>query len=169
MATEFWRKIPGFPNYSISNIGRVRDDYQNRLVAVSRQQDGHLKISMWSEDGCRYTRSVALMVAEAFVECPDELSDHVILLDGKFNNVAATNMAWRPRWFAWKYTRQLQGRIVIPYQNLAVYNCTNRRRYPSIVACGKREGLLFEDIWSSVNTGRSVYPQHYVFRITQRV
>lgn len=170
MPKEIWSPIPEFPNYSVSNLGRILNERLDRLMALSQSNYGHAKVALLHEDTRqRFTRSVALLVADAFIEPPDELSDSVILLDGDLEHVAAVNLAWRPRWFAWKYARQLRRPTSRYYENLAVYNVVNRRRYPSIEAAGMREGLLFEDIWYSTYTGHPVYPQRFVFRVTERV
>lgn len=170
MAKEIWSPIPDFSSYAISNIGRVYNQVRERFIPTSQTQHGHVKVSIQSDYGQRHTLSVALLVANAFVERPDNpFCDHVLLMDGKLENVAAANLAWRPEGFCWKYRQQLATPQYRQYENLAVYNVTNRRRYPSIVACGKREGLLFEDIWNSCNTGYGVFPFWHVFRITERV
>lgn len=167
LSGESWRFIPDFPAYSISTTGRVRNDRTGRLVATSVSNFGHVKISLLGVDG-RRTMSVALLVAQAFVAPPDELCDNVILKDGNLQNVDYRNLELRPRWFAWKYARQVRcpplSRYLIP-----VYNFTIGQRYPSIVACGMEHGLLFLDIWRSANIGVRVYPYKWQFEFAERV
>jgi len=168
MVNEVWRPIHGFPAYSISSLGRLCYINTGRIMATSRTSFGHAKISIIDSEKCRRTMSVALLVAEEFVEPPDELSDNVILLDGDLQNVEASNLALRPRWFAWKYARQLR----IDNSNfrlIPIYNVSLGRFYPSIFDCGTEHGLLFSDILRSANTGAGVYPYGWRFEFPENM
>lgn len=170
MLKEKWRQIDEFPTYSVSNLGRVHDDENNQEVFTSPNQYGHVRVNLWLPDrSARRTRSVALLVATAFIEPPDFLSDHVILLDGDLQHVSSENLAWRPRWFAWKYSRQLRIPQPLHYHNLKVRNVTLLKNYSSVIEAGMTEGLLFRDIWRSTYTEAAIYPQQYVFIIIERV
>lgn len=175
MIREEWRRIYEFPQYSISNYGRVRDEHRDRLMATSpngfaKYNRGHLKISLLDRaTGVRYTRSIALLVAQNFVPAPDALSDAVIRLDGKEENVVAWNLAWRPHWFAWQYSHQLREDQPLAFTNLHVQNMDQGFVYKSIIEAGKSEGLLFHDLWRSVNTGARIYPHRCVYQVVERV
>ncbi len=177
MIREVWKSIPGFPNYNISNLGNVYNIREQKIMRTSVNNFGHVKISLQTfvtdEEGNvikeRFTRSVATMVAEAFVEAPNWMCDRVIILDGEFSNVIAINLAWRPRWYAWQYTRQLKVPQPVHYHNLAVHNITTDYYYNNIIEAGMLEGLLFEDIWRSTYTGVNLFPHGFVFEIVERV
>lgn len=169
MVEEVWADIPEFPKYQVSSLGRIFNTQRNILMSVSVTNHGHPKITLADEDGERHTRSVALLVADAFVPGRDEPFDQVILLDGNLNNVQASNMAWRPRWFAWKYTRQLRCEQPRHFHNLPVLDVTTDFEYDSIIQAGTTEGLLFSSIWRSTYTGQSVYPTDSVFEVLERV
>lgn len=166
---ETWRVIPEFPNYEVSDLGNVFNIRFNKQMRISYNNYGHAKISLIDRFGNRFTRSVAQIVAEVFVEAPNPLCDQVVLLDGDFYNVSADNLVWRPRWFGWKYTRQLKIPQPIQFHNLPVLNTITDDRYSSIVAAGMVEGLLFEDIWRSTYTKASIFPHGYIFEIMHRV
>ena len=168
MSNEVWRQIRGFPAYSVSSLGRLCYNKTGRIMATSKTSFGHVKISINDVQRRRRTMSVALLVAKEFVEPPDELSDNVVLLDGDLQNVAADNLALRPRWFAWKYTRQL--RIDNPsFRLIPIYNVYLERYYPSIFDCGTEHGLLFSDILRSANVGTGVYPYGWKFEFPENV
>lgn len=170
MIDEVWKTIPEFSNYQVSNLGNVYNLRFEHMMRTSCNNHGHIKITLQSEwDGKRYTRSVAQLVAEAFVEPPSFLCDHVIVLDGNFSNVVASNLAWRPECFAWKYTRQLKVPQPLHYRNLEVHNFVTDIYYSSIVEAGMVEGLLFEDIWRSTYTGDKTFPYYSIFEIIERV
>lgn len=159
MIEEEWKDIPEFSEYMISNLGNVYNKRLGSLMSVSQTGHGHMKITLKSDWGPeRCTRSVALLVAEAFVEKPNFMCDQLVVLDGDFSYVSAENLAWRPRWFAWKYTRQLKVPQPRHYENLPVLNVVTNAKYSSIIEAGTTEGLLFETIWESTYTGKSVYP-----------
>lgn len=170
MSEELWQEIPEFSNYMISNLGNVYNIKHKHVMRTSRTQHGHVKITLkddYSDD--RYCRSVARMVAQAFVEAPNHMCDEVIVLDGDFSNVAAINLAWRPYWYAYKYTRQMKTVQPVPFQNLAVRNTTTGYVYNSIIEAGVTEGLLFEDIWRSTHSEARLFPYGHAFEIIDRV
>jgi hypothetical protein len=171
---EEWKRIWEFPQYSVSNYGRIRDEHRDRLMATSQTTHGHVKISLRDRHtGERYTRSVALLVAQNFVERPDALSDAVIVLDGKPENVVAWNLAWRPAWFAWHYAHQFRCQQPIAFQNLRVRNITRGYVYRSVIEAGVNEGLLFDDIWRSCCTPSEnrprIYPHRCQYEVAERV
>lgn len=168
--SEEWATIPEFPTYLISSLGNVYNTRSERLMRTSINNHGHVKITL-KVDGSyeRYTRSVSHMVATAFVEAPTWLCDHVILLDGDLSNVAATNLAWRPRWFAWKYFHQFKEVQPRHYINLAVRNIDKNYYYNSIMEAGMLDGMLFTDIWHSTYTGKKLFPYGHVYEIIDRV
>lgn len=166
---EIWKPVPGFTNYEISSFGRVYNIYRDHFMSISKTQDGHVKISLISDNGSRHTLSVATMVAEAFVERPNVLCDNVVRLDGNFANVSAQNLVWRPRWFVWKYTHQLKEPQPLHYQNLGVINIITRTKYVNIIEAGIAEGLLFDHVWRSTYSGLAIFPGNAIFEINQRV
>lgn len=169
MDQELWQTIPDFPYYQISNYGRVYNQTTGRLMRTSTTQFGHVKISLLCDWGSgRYTRSVALLVAEAFVEPPDDRCDHVMILDGNPSNVAYWNLAWRPRWFVWKYAHQLKTPQPSYFYNLPVVETTHGRRYNNIIEAGMTEGLLFNDIWKSTFDNVAYFPNRLVFKINRK-
>lgn len=169
LTEELWKNILEFPDYNISSLGRVYNVKRNMIMSTSLNNYGHVKITLAARDRTRHTRSVAQLVAEAFVEAPTLLCDQIIVLDGDFTNVSAENLAWRPRWFAWKYTHQLKTTQPPHYRNLQVMNIVNDNEYRSIIVAGMYEGLLFSDIWRSTYTGEPVYPTNSVFEVLDRV
>lgn len=165
---EIWAPIQGFPDYDISNVGRVYNRRRDLMMSTSVNNHGYVKITLLDPSRERHTRSVALLVAEAFVEAPDLLCDHVVVLDGNLTNVIAENLVWRPRGFAWKYSRQLGIEQPRHYQILPVLSVNDGMEYESVVDAGMKEGLLFEDIWRSTYSGARIYPTRQVFEVIDR-
>lgn len=163
---EQWKEIAGFSDYMISDLGRVFNQRIDRIMRTSQNNYGLVKITLvMDETRERHTKSVALLVAEAFVEAPDAKSRTLVQLDGGLNNVVATNLVWRPRGFAWKYARQLKEEQPLYYQNLPVFDSVHNVEYASIIVAGMHQGLLFDDIWRSTYSRVAIYPTRAVFEI----
>lgn len=146
---EIWAFIPDFPLYSISTHGRVLNNRTSRILSTSTTSFGHVKVKLRPPQGVARTMSVPLLVAKAFLEPPDPRCDNVILLDGNLQNVHVDNLGLRPRWFAWKYTRQLHVEHHQPYHTMPIYCEDTDRWYSSTIECGMEHGLLFRDIFNS--------------------
>lgn len=175
MDDEVWKTITDFPIYEISNYGRIHSLLRDMIMKPSKTREGHLKISLYSEwDNSRFTRSVALLVAREFVEIETtHITDYhrptsVIHKDGKFENVHASNLAWRPPWFVWKYTRQMRTIQPSRYYEVPVIEVGSGIRYDSIVEAGVELGMLFQDIWLSCLNGVPYIPNKYVFEIDRK-
>lgn len=164
-----WKTIQEFPNYEVDQMGQIFNTRTQTLMRTSQNNHGHEKITLTAWDGTRHTRSVALLVATAFIEPPTPLCDTVMVLDGNRSNIYVGNLAWRPRWFAWKYTRQLKTEQPIQYRNLHVLNINENVEYRNIIQAGMVEGLLFDDIWRSTYTGAKVFPHGHRYEISERV
>lgn len=163
MEEELWAPVRGFPTYEVSNFGTVQNMRTGRIMAQTKTRSGHLKVNLF--DGqFQSTRSVHRLVAEGFVERPGVGSgtlgpcDTVIALDGDVANVCAWNLAWRPRPVAWRYSTQFREHIPGAWHLLKVRNIDTRARYDSIVEAGMTEGVLWAEIWASINSGRRVAP-----------
>lgn len=166
---EQWKIILEFPDYQISNKGRVWNEKLGLMMSTTPNNYGHVRISLTKSPRDRYTRSVAQMVAEAFVEPPNLLCDCVVVLDGDLTNLVAENLVWRSESFAWKYTHQLKTPQPLHYRNLSVMNLNTRIEYGSVIETGMTEGLLFDDIWRSTYNHDPIYPYGHVFEVTERV
>lgn len=162
---ERWEPIPDFPMYEISDRGNIYNHRTRRLMSPSQTTFGYGKISLMNSDGVRHTRSVALLVAQAFVRPPTILCTKVILLDGNLFNFDFKNLEWRPRGFAWEYRHQLLTEQPRHLRNLPVYNLTRDLAFDSVIDAGMEEGLLFKDIWRSTYSGSETFPYKSVFEI----
>lgn len=162
---EIWRTIEEFPNYEISTFGRIYNNRQDCYMQTSKTLFGHVKITLMDENHVRHTRSVARILAEAFILPSNARCTQVVVLDGNLGNIWLENLVWRPPWYAWKYSRQLKVEQPTYFKNLFVNNITKEIFYHSIIEAGMAEGLLFSDIWRSTYTGERVFPDDSIFEI----
>lgn len=61
-------------------------------------------VNVMDEEDRKKTKSVALLVAKEFLTRPrNSMYNTLIYLDGDKTNCAASNLMWRPRWYAVRY------------------------------------------------------------------
>ena len=70
---EEWKRINGFDDYAISNMGRIKS-YRRRTPKIMKpmpEEKGYLRVLLTDNMGQRQMKSVHRLVAEAFVPNPD--------------------------------------------------------------------------------------------------
>ena len=90
-APEYWNDIEGYPNYAVSNLGRVRSKKTGKLLK-SYQTKGYLRVSLYNDAG-RKCKLVHRLVAEAFIPNPQNKSD-VNHINGCKTDANACNLEW---------------------------------------------------------------------------
>jgi hypothetical protein len=159
MATKL---IEGFPNYEVSDRGEIFNVRTGREMVLSPTLNGDLTVGL-TRDGHQYRYSVKGLVARAFVEGETELFNTPILLDGNKRNLTAENIVWRPRWFAWKYTRQFH-----EHHNWycfgPIVDKISGEEYRNYFDAARTNGLLCEDIMYSIySEDRRTFPTFQKF------
>jgi hypothetical protein len=160
---EIRRPIIGFPNYEISNYGRVYNVRTGRQMKHSPTYYDIPTVGLVYE-GQQYRRSVKVLVARAFVPGETEVFNTPIQLDGNRSNLHESNIVWRPRWFAWAYTRQFESVPGWAFHG-PVLDVTHNVRYKNIFKAAIANGSLCEDIHHSIISGTRVFPtgEQYTF------
>jgi hypothetical protein len=158
---EYFKTIPLFYDYAVSNWGRVINKNKNVEMMLSPNQRGELTVGLM-RDGNQYRRSVKLLVAKMFVPGSSDLHNTPIQKDGDRANMHADNIVWRPRWFAWKYRRQLEHIPDWAYTGPVIDN-TMGLEYENIAEAAIALGLLFSDIRLSIYNSTIVFPVASVF------
>lgn len=77
--SEEWKVIDEFPNYSICNDGRVRNDKTGRIRKHTLTSHGYMIISFKKEDGSTKQIFVHRLMAMAFIPNPENkpFIDHI--------------------------------------------------------------------------------------------
>lgn len=163
---ETWLEIFEFPGYSVSNQGRIRNDFTGRVLILLRNQHGVTHVGLM-KGGVQHKRGVARIVANKFLPHNTiDSFDTIIHLDGDRTNNSAKNLAWRPKWFADTYTRQwndMGTRISLP-----IVDVDTGERYENSTQVAQAHGLLERDIVSSISTGVKVFPTLQRFEIATK-
>lgn len=96
---EEWRRIRDFPDYQVSNLGRVKSlsrDYKygshNDMILSTNDRRGYRGVVLYA-NGVRHHKAVHRLVAEAFIPNPDGLPC-VNHKDENRTNNRADNLEW---------------------------------------------------------------------------
>ena len=106
---EIWKEIKGYPNYQISNMGRIKSLNYNctgkeKIMKLTNDKDGYLLVKIYKNKK-QTTYKVHRLVAEAFIPNPDnkpyidhintDRTDNTVWLneDGSVN-YEKTNLRW---------------------------------------------------------------------------
>lgn len=165
MNHEEWRPIELFPDYEVSNHGRIRTNKSGRILQVNVNQYGLVQVGLM-RDGVQRHRSVPLLVAKAFLSEPGGPFDTPINLDGDRYNNRLENLTWRPRWFAIRYNRQFR----YPYENhisLPIEDIKTGEVSENSLECAKQYGLLESDVVLSIMNHTYVWPTYQEFRVLE--
>lgn len=159
---EVWVESFQFPGHSISNLGRVRNDDRDLVLANRILASGHVAVSI-TKDGVQRSRSLSKLVADCFVLGYSEIFNTPIHLDGDHKNCSAANLMWRPRWFSFKYHGQFT--VNFPKHPPLVREETGEV-YKSAWEMVTTEGLLYYQILQSAASGAAVFPinHHFSFK-----
>jgi hypothetical protein len=160
---EYGKSIPDFPNYEVTNFGRVYNIYTGREMKLSPTFHDDLTVGMMRH-GIQYRRSVKVLVARAFLTGETKIFNTPILLDGNKHNLRATNIRWRPRWFATQYARQFWN-IQPWYYDGPILDIVNNIEYESIFQAAITNGNLCKHIQAAIPSETYVFPtgEKYIY------
>ena len=91
MTEETWKEIPEYPDYRISNLGRVRSFKRGkeRILKPSKNTNGYLHVDLWNNSG-KKTWGVHKLLGVVFLGFPEtQEADHI---DGDRSNNTLNNL-----------------------------------------------------------------------------
>jgi hypothetical protein len=95
--TEEWKKIVEYPNYSVSNLGRVRNDVRGRIRKTTISKVGYERIGLRPSKNPNTHQPdykvLHRLVAKAFIDNPLNLPQ-VNHIDGNKLNNRPANLEW---------------------------------------------------------------------------
>lgn len=160
-----WVTIPNFPKYSVNRLGQVRHDRIGRFLRPQVNQNNTAYVCL-VRDWEQKKRSLALLVASAFIPQDREHFDTPINLDGDRLNCAVDNLMWRPRWFAIRYHQQFtvwpRSFIKVPLRQLDNGEVFRNSREVAV-----RYGLLEDEIFNSIQNRTYVWPTWQQFDLAE--
>lgn len=161
-ADEHWLDHAEFDGYALSDWGRVLNVRTGLYVKPHKNSRGLAMVGLM-KNGVQYKRSLALMVATAFVpRRQNDNFDTPINLDGDRMNNHYTNLAWRPLWFARKYSQQFTDghpTCLTPIEDVETAEVYDNSMHASVF-----NGVLDFEIYMSMINNTYVFPTGQVFR-----
>lgn len=152
---EKWLPLLGYPGYSASDQGRVRNDRRESILAVVRVKGRRSYVGLMLQ-GTQVKRSLSRLICETFV--PNERRqyfDTPIHLDGDLANCRAVNLLWRPRWFADRHSFQFTQDLG---ETNPVRNIDTGAMYNNVWDIVFAHGVLFNDVVLSIANKTYVFP-----------
>lgn len=124
---EIWKEIDGFPDYEVSNLGRVcsfKGKYP-KILKPGKSSSGYLQVILCM-GGKGVRKTIHRLVAEAFVPNPENKPEVNHIDEDKKNNVAE-NLEWVTRkeninhGTGIKRMAETQGKTVVQYTTDGVF------------------------------------------------
>jgi len=151
---EVWAPLLGYPGYSASTYGRVRNDKRLHVLTPVALRDARPFVKLYVGP-TQVTRSLSKLVCETFIP-PNEGWDTSIHLDGNLWNCKVENLDWRPRWFAIKHAQQFRRRL--PEYKKAVRELDSGWIYENVWEPVLLFGLLYMGLIISIHNETRVFP-----------
>lgn len=162
---EQWADLDeeGFPDYAVSDHGRVARKDHDHILTPARNQRGFRFVTLYNQ-GVRKQIMVSTLVAQHFLEeAPNEHMISVLHKDGDRDNNNVENLAWRPRWYINKYHRQFAEHD--PYlKTLPITVLETGKTYKNIREAAVEYGVMAQDIEEAILHNTKVrFAQHVTF------
>lgn len=146
---EIFREIDGFPDYEVSNLGRVcsfKGKYP-KILKPGKHLGGYLIVTLYT-DGNKVTKSIHRLVAKAFIPNLENKPEVNHIDEDKMNNVAE-NLEWvthrenMNHGTGIRRMAEAQGKSVVQYTPDGVFI----GEYTSIHEAGRITGIAYQNIY----------------------
>ena len=93
MGNEMIKEVTGFPKYLIDTNGNIYNKRTNKKLKISDNGRGYKKVSLYTEEGKMVNKYIHRLVAETFIDNPNNLSEVNHIDENKANN-SVDNLEW---------------------------------------------------------------------------
>lgn len=133
-----WKIIIGFPTYSVSDDGKVRNNKTGKILASYPDSNGYPSVGL-CRDGKQIKMRVHRLVAEAFIPNPLNLHDINHKDGNKFNN-HKLNLEYCTRSYNMLHSYRVLGKGARNAERKAVLCVETSMVYPTVEAAAKAVG-----------------------------
>lgn len=137
------KEIKEYPNYFITDDGRVWSKNRNKFLSLNPNTQGYLKVSLW-KDGKSTTKPVHRLVAETFIPNPNNFLQVNHKDENKLNN-SVENLEWCSEDYNTHYGTRNQ-RIATSKGKRTLCIETGII-YPSVIEASRQTKIPFQNIW----------------------
>lgn len=149
--------LDDFPEYMVNDLGEIVNMKSGGMpIKHSQNLQGLPKITL-VRDHQPMTRSPAVLVAKAFVEPERPDFDTVIHLNNDRLDCRASNLKWRPRWFAIAFHKQFH-RDSMHIDTTPIEEIDSGDRYETPKHAVVDLGILYGDIVLSFTNESYTFP-----------
>lgn len=143
---ETWKTIDDYPNYEVSNLGKVRNSRTGRVLKQGKHRQGYALVWLSDDEG-RHGKSVHRLVAETYIPNPKG-KPQVNHIDGNKQNNCVDNLEWNTAKenfaHAWR-TSLYTGRPTVPVRIVETGEIFN-----SIRECAEAINGVSGNVWSCI-------------------
>ena len=157
MTDEIWKDIIDYPNYKISNLGRIWSNYKKDFMILNNHNKRYYQIKL-SNKGKRKPFLVHRLVALAFIPNPNNLPeiDHInnIKTDNRLDNLRWVNRSQN------NHNKRIQKNNTTGYKNIIIVK-GRKKKYKVSVYINKvhkqkyfytiEEAIEYRDNYRNVN------------------
>lgn len=150
---ELWKNIDNFPNYQISNYGRVKN-IDGRILKPSKDKNGYLMVNMLTNTGYK-TKRIHRLVAEAFIPNLNNYKEVNHIDENKENN-CFSNLEWCSHKYNSNYGTRNKRISNNMNKKIGQYDMNNNlvKIYESIKEANRQTGISNAGISYSANNIR---------------
>ena len=95
MKKEIWKDIKDYPNYQVSNLGRILNIISNKILKAHKNHQGYLQVRLY-KNGKNKNCYIHRLVAEAFIPNPNHYKE-INHKDENPSNSIVDNLEWCDR------------------------------------------------------------------------
>ena len=134
MSEEIWKLVADYPNYSVSNYGRVRNNKTGYILKPLKVGFGYVVVELWNKNGPK-SKKIHRLVAEAFLPNPDK-KPQVNHIDGNKKNNRLDNLEWVTASENMKHS--YDSKIRVPHQERPVRIVETGEIFKSVKECAEK-------------------------------